>query len=387
MAPTLLPLCYVVLFVVFLSHHRHQCHAALTAETSSLSAVAFHIAVHPSNIYFLNRLILRIYHPKNVYLIDYHVSIPSTEYFIARNPIKVHPNIYERRADVMTPDGVTQLLNVLDAMAFFINRADSLSSSSPSSFSYFIPLTPSSYPTLSSAHLRKILDLKKHVQKDNKLPNFFHFTHPSQLSYFSDEVDTHFVDLALSFNGSINTDSLYTHRYPHPDRHRRTISRISRSYSFFIASEPFVRYAVDSPQSTRLLVTLSETSHVSNRFFATLATVSDISVIGPVIRSDSLHCIDSNAIDVDVRSKKLEKGTREILDYRPHKPSLQFVFNSSLSRPCLFIGPFDSSADSTTVLDNIDERFGVSLHSTQLNEQRDAHFESLQRRLFSLVHS
>lgn len=336
---------------------------ALDSQSENV-CLAFHITVEPAHVKNLQRLIDRIYHPQNVYLIDYHPSIPKSN-FLRLSSYRV--NVYQQRADVASNEGVTEVLNVLDAIAFFLNRE---AFEHAAAFDYFIPLSSASYPLIPPKQLRQLLDpaiMGPHLLP----PNFFHFTHPSQLPLFAEEVDTWHVDLALAFNASVAA-SIYTSHLPHPDRRRRIFS-LPRAATHFVASRAFASFAVDSIEAKRLLLIVAETSHVKHRFFAALATAANQSLVGPIIRSASLHCVNSNAIDTQVR--------KSLPDYIPHIPSIAFLTNTS--RPCLFAYPFDSSS-SLPVRDAIDRQFLI-LPGTQGKPRGIAYYETTREKLKSLL--
>lgn len=281
--------------------------------------IAFHISVSPEHLPYLHRLYHRVYHPSNLYLIDYAPSIPRSKFL---SP--AHPNVHHRIADPSTPAGVSEVINLLDAMAYFLNREDYLRQTP--SFHFFIPLTPSSYPLVLPQHLRRLLAL--HLSAP---PNFLHLMHPSQQHLFSHEVDLHYIDSTLSFNHSI-PPTLISHRLPHPDRRRRTLS-LTRATPHFVLNRKLVSFAVDSIYSKRLLLTLGETANVRHRFFASLALAhrQHRPDLGPLVRTADLHCVNSNAPD--------QKVLQVLPDYQPQPLTIAFLRNVSL--PCLFAAPLD----------------------------------------------
>lgn len=331
------------------------------------ASIAFYITVSIAELPHLRRLIDRVYHPGNIYLIEYHSSIPESSFEIFPRA----QNIFQRHSDAFVPSGVTYVLNVLDGMAFFFNREESLLShsdgaSTPVSFDYFIPLSPTSYPTISAQNMRTLLSL------DEPSPNFFHFGHASQMPLFDEDINTIYVDLALSFNASA-PPSLYTRHHGHPEKSRRKFS-LPRASPFFVASRAFAKFAVDSITSKRLLLVLAETANVADRFFASLIEAAP-PTIGPVIRTASLHCVHSDALDKHVN--------KTLPNYSPRPPSVAFL--QTVSKPCLFTSPF-TEGPFLALRDQID-KFILTPPGTQGRPPGTSYYVKVKAKLDSLVAS
>lgn len=302
----------------------------------SEATIAFYVTVSFEELPYLRRLFDRIYHPGNVYLIEYDPSV-SKELF---ESFPRSPNVYQRHADPFVPSGVSSVLNILDAIAFFLNRENVLMFDSSrkfvSKFDYFIPISPTSYPTVTPKNIRALLP------KSPTMHTFIHFGHPSQLSLFADDVNVVHMDLTLSFSPSAPR-TLYTRHHSHPDKNHRGFN-LPRAAPLFVASRPFAKFAVDSVLSKRLLLVLMESANVADRFFAALADAAPSNTVGPVIRTTSLHCIHSDALD---------KSVDNVLpNYSPLAPSVSFLQN--VSEPCLFVAPF-SSEDHFSLRNEIDK--------------------------------
>lgn len=341
-APTALAVTLITaIFHIKLSHATDN----LTKQSSSNQAnsstslyindrdaiIAFHITVDKSQLPNLDRLIQRIHHPQNHYLIDYHHTISPSHYL----SLDQFSNVHQRAADMSVPSGVSHVLNLLDGIAHFLNANEC--TPSLSQFDYYIPLTPHSYPTVTASRLRSILPTSQRL-----LPNFFHFAHKSQLPLFNHQVNHHFIDTCLSFNHSVEPSLLNTKKH-HPDHHRRTY-HLPRASLHFVVNRHFASQLVDSMLTKRLLVVLAETAFVSNRFFATFAHSADINLVGPTVHTTDLHCIDSEALD--------SKVLQVLPDYTPRIPSVPFL--KQAGSPCLFTAPFDSP-DSLAVRNVIDK--------------------------------
>lgn len=319
-------LCCVLVSLCITPYAVHGITGRSGAASTSEVTIAFYVTVSFEELPYLRRLFDRIYHPGNIYLIEYDPTI-AEELFESFPRFR---NVYQRHADPFTPSGVSAVLNVLDAIAFFFNREDVLSHDSSQAsvvkFDYFIPVSPTSYPTVTPNNIRVLLP------KSLPMPSFLHFGHPSQLPLFADDVDVVHVDLTLSFSSSAPR-TLYTRHHSHPDKSRRAF-KLPRAAHSFVASRPFAKFAVDSVLSKRLLLVLAETANVADRFFAALADVAPSNAIGPVIRKTSLHCTHSDALD--------EAVDNVLPNYSPYPPSVSFLQN--VSEPCLFVAPFNDEA-------------------------------------------
>lgn len=297
------------------------------------ATLAFHVSVNEHNLPLLPRFLHRIYHPDNLYLVTY------THPLTLQSPPLVRPNIHYRTDDPSVVHGVSQVLNLLDAISYFLDR-ELYISPEQTSFDYFIHTSPAEYPTLNPDHMRRVLALHA---RQSPPPNFFHFSHPSQAPLRSSHLNTIFSDMSLTFNRTVHL-SLHHHNIPHPDTHRRPLS-IPHADSHFVINHHFATLATDSFLSKRLLLTLAETSHVLNHFFPALAVHAPHSV-GPLVRSTSLRCPNSPSLDLSV--------TEHLPNLPPQQPTIQLL-NTSLT-PCLFSGPF-SADTSVRFFDAIDRHF------------------------------
>lgn len=285
------------------------------------ATIAFHINVRKSNVDLLSRFLSRLYHAKNLYLVHYAPPLEAQHYkqYFRRD------NVHHRNADPFVENGVSEVINILDGMGFFLDREDYLSPDRRS-FDYYVHCSPDYYPLLNPTHMRRVLSYPK---EEYPPPNFLHFFHESQLPFFSTEINHAYLDFSLSFNRSLPLSTkLHSLGIVHPDANKR-ILHIPRATKRLVVNHDFVKLAVDSALSKRLLLALGDTSHVDERFFAALVANNQLD-IGKVVRSTSLHCVNSRAIDTPVE-KALPNDT-----LRP----VTVEFLQKTSEPCLFAGPF-----------------------------------------------
>ncbi|CAN8070717.1 unnamed protein product [Agarophyton chilense] len=296
--------------------------------------IAFHVNVRQSNVAFLRRFLNRIYHKDNLYLVDYSPPLQSDAYA----DILAKENVHHRTADPFVENGVSEVINILDGMAFFLDREENLGVPG-NSFDYYVHCTPDYYPVLNPTHMRKVLSFDP---EEYPPPNFVHFFHESQLPFFAGEINRVAFDFSLSFNRTLpHTTELYQMNIVHPDYKKRRMV-LPRAVKRFVVNHNFVELATDSILSKRLLLTLGDTSHVDERFFAALVA-NNKKDIGIVIHTTSLQCVNSIAIDTAVKDS--------LPDFSPNPITIEFLQRTA--EPCLFAGPFANAND--VVLTNIDK--------------------------------
>lgn len=324
-----------MLFLVLLWHTLLFWSVCAEEFPTSEATIAFHVTVSEAQLPLLKRFLSRIYHPDNLYLIDYAYPLSPRHHAWWLSGSNVH----HRAADPYVEDGVSEVINILDGMGYFLDREAALGSAQ--SFNYFIHCTPADYPVVTPPRMRALLGFASdHASR----PNFFHFAHESQLPLFKSEIDRVYYDFSLSFNRSLTLEEgLETNNYYHPDNGRRA-THISRTEKHFVVNHAYVKLATDSMLAKRLLMSLGDASHVFERFFGSLAEASN-DRIGKLIRSTSLRCTNFNDLD---------RVVNHILPvYKPKAPNVNFLLRTT--EPCLFTGPFRADeSTSMSVRDGID---------------------------------
>ncbi|CDF39602.1 unnamed protein product [Chondrus crispus] len=303
---------------------------------SSPATIAFHISVNEAQLPLLERFFFRIYHPSNLYLLTFAHSLDPR----AKSARITGRNVHIRSAEPYVPDGVSEAINILDAMAYFLDREDALASDKPS-FDYYIHCTPNDYPTVTAERMRTLLGFARdHLDA----ATFFHFTHTSQLPLFDGELSRIHIDYSLSFNRSLTLEEgLEATKSYHPD-HRRRTAEILRTDKHFVAHRRYVKIAADSMLSKHLLMSLGDASHVFEHFFGSLAAAASEENI-KLIRTTSLRCTNFN--DLDRAVKHILPG------YKPRSPSTDFLLRTV--EPCLFTGPFpDDGPENLAIRNRID---------------------------------
>lgn len=305
---------------------------------TSEATIAFHITITAPQLPLLRRFLTRIYHSGNLYLLDF--APPLSPHLYSSSP-----NVHHRAADPYVENGVSEVINVLDGMAYFLDREVALGPGK--AFDYYVHCTPADYPTVSPVRMRQLLGF---AASRPSPPNFFHYAHESQLPLFRTEVDKVYYDFSLTFNRSLPLDGgLVTNGLYHPDHSRRR-QALRRAEKHFVVNRAYVKLAVDSIISKRLLMSLGDASHVFENFFGSLA-VNAGSDVGELVRSTSLRCTNSNALDAKV--------SQVLPPYTPRSPGVDFLRGTQ--EPCLFTGPFSAElASSLTVRDSIDSELLIA---------------------------
>lgn len=329
------------------------------------ATIAFHVTITATQLPLLSRFLTRIYHPKNLYLLDFAPPLTARRYSSSAN-------VHHRVADPYVEHGVSKVINVLDAMAYFLDRETALGTGK--SFDYFMHCTPSDYPTVTPKHMRRLLGF---AARQPSPPNFFHFAHGSQLPLLhKNEIDKVYYDFSLTFNKTLSLKKgLATKGLFHPDHSRRTMP-VSRTEKHFVVGHAYVKLATDSILAKRLLMSLGDASHVFENFFGTLAANSG-DFAGRLIRSTSLRCINTNALEMQV--------AHTLPVYTPRLPSIEFLRGTR--EPCLFAGPFTTESPiGLQVRDQIDKDLLIEPSTQGKPAGRGYHlsvFENLKRALDS----
>lgn len=119
--------------------------------------IAYFIQVSESNLPLVPRLLSRLYHPQNQFIIHFDRKIPTSlvlpmmRQFSRNSTYMQNKNVQIMDREMITYRGVTMILNTLDA----IQQLLSLSST----WEYFINLSGSDYPLVSPVMQRRLLAL------------------------------------------------------------------------------------------------------------------------------------------------------------------------------------------------------------------------------------
>lgn len=235
--------------------------------------LAFFVQVSDSSVLQVPRLLSALWHRENIYAIhlDTKVKMPM------QSKLKQMIHGYSDNGNVIFLDsepisyaGITMLLNTINAMSVLLQIS--------ADWDFFINLSGSDYPLVSPLALRQLLGsstvLGEHL---NFVQNQ---SSDKDLEWFSDRrigrlhVDT---SLWIEHKGTgrkIGNGSLQQLNITLPVR-RKQIS-VYKTEGWVILHRTFAEYAVYSPRSRRLLLSLATARAADELFFATLLVGSDL---------------------------------------------------------------------------------------------------------------
>lgn len=312
-------------------------------------ALAMHVFVDSGDLVLLSRFFSAVYHPDNVYLVE----VEKSELLEPARSMVTHAanNVYLRVADPSVPDGISEVLNLLSAMSFFVDREDVLGIK----FHYFINTRLQEYPVLTPSNMRTVM--RAIHSYDSPPVNFMAFSDESEWEKFSSRYDRLYYDPSIVFTKNQTAmQRLISTMFLHPDRGSRKY-KLARADPQMVLSSTFVRFACDALLSKRLLMLLADSKKPIEHFFATLASEAK-NTVGKWVKSTALRCPDiAVSIQSASSSRDIVARVQGISD--PFSGSNNSFKGQTIvpSQPCLFAGPEIRASDNEfDVRDAIDEK-------------------------------
>ena len=251
---------------------------------TSPSGTNFHLAIFlqisNQTIFHLPRLLHRIYHLDNVYLVHFDCKIPVTtrEATLRQAVLKIFSNASQENSppknvhilpcEHITYRGITMVLNTLSAMVYLLEI--------DTSWAYFINLSGSDYPLVDPHTLRRLLA----VHTPHNL-NFFSMANKSIAGkLLSQRTRTFHLDEGMlgPWLPSIDAKSqnlksaLVPFSYPvHNPVSKHLYAHGSYAESWMILSREFVQYATKSASARKLLLLFAYSLSSAEHYFPTLA--------------------------------------------------------------------------------------------------------------------
>jgi Core-2/I-Branching enzyme len=292
--------------------------------------IAFHVYVRAGDEPFVHRFLSQIYHPSNVYLVEFAHNLDLLDH-IKRDLPDGGKNVHVRAADATVDGGVSEVLGTLSAMSFFIDLAEYTGKK----FNYYVNTSPRDYPVLSQENVRTLLAW---VYAAHSPPlNFFRFAPQSEWTKFASRYEQLHYDPSIAFSGTdFELKNLITVNVWNPDRKSRR-REIAMADSSMIVTGDFVRLCTDSMLSKKVLTLFTDSELASEHFFGTLAHSSAFSV-GNFVNRTSLRCNDLNLL-LGERIQNLKSAADRHQAYSDHLRTL--AENGSVtttSHGCLFVG-------------------------------------------------
>lgn len=228
--------------------------------------IAYFIQVSESNLPLVPRLLLRLYHPQNQYILHFDRKIPTSlvlpmvRQFTRNSTYIANKNVRIMDREMITYRGVTMILNTLDAIQQLLSQS--------SSWEYFINLSGSDYPLVSPVMQRRLLALP-FVQ--DRHANFFTV---SPMHRWASAEEYRFrkvaVDQGLAGDDVPLEDShLRILRSDSPLRGRLRFA-YARGEAWMILTRSACKFLVQSALARKLLLTFANSQDPSEHYYVSL---------------------------------------------------------------------------------------------------------------------
>eukprot|EP00177_Eucheuma_denticulatum_P005941 GFKZ01010832.1.p1 GENE.GFKZ01010832.1~~GFKZ01010832.1.p1 ORF type:complete len:414 (+),score=59.20 GFKZ01010832.1:504-1745(+) len=229
-------------------------------EVPHAANLAYFIQIAESTASHLPRLLSRLYHPANVYAIHFDSKMPDplvaniTRQIFAINP-KYKRNVHIMPSELITYRGVSMVLNTINAMKFLLEHNQD--------WHYFINLSGSDYPLVSTAQQRELLG--RHLDRNF---NFISMAKPQRWEQnIAYRMDHFYVDEALSFTDQPSQ----VVQIPFLNPLARMMNfRYVNSEAWMINSRDFCRFLVTDGYARKMLLTFSFSVEPSEHYFSTV---------------------------------------------------------------------------------------------------------------------
>lgn len=228
--------------------------------------IAYFIQVSESNLLLVPRLLMRLYHPLNLYIIHFDRKIPTSSVLplmrqFTRNSTYAHnDNVRIMEREMITYRGVTMILNNLDAIQQLLTLS--------TSWEYFINLSGSDYPLVSPVMQRRLLALP--FVRDRHA-NFFTI---SPINRWHSAEEFRFRKVAID-QGLAGDD------VPLEDSHLRILTTDSplrgrlrfayaRGEAWMILTRSACKFMVQNALARKLLLTFANSQDPSEHYYVSL---------------------------------------------------------------------------------------------------------------------
>lgn len=222
--------------------------------------LAYFIQISQATLGHLPRLLARIHHTQNVYVIHFDRKIEAkVTQRIRTSMLKRHPeykdNVMYMEPELITYRGVSMLLNTINAMRELLRfNAD---------WDYFINISGADYPLVSQTTMRTMLGV--HLRQPLNFLSFAPMeTWEENLGYRMDHI---YIDEALSFQHDEGT----VQQLPVKNPLARSMQlQYANAEAWMINSRDFSQFVVTSGYARKMLLTFAYSVESSEHYFATL---------------------------------------------------------------------------------------------------------------------
>lgn len=226
------------------------------------ASLAFFLQISDANVALLPRLLVKLWHPNNVYVIHFDAKIARAKTNLLESSLREtqeFSNVFLLPREPITYKGVSMLLNTLAAMEFMLSSARE--------WDYFINISGSDYPLVNVVGMSHILGqeaiLGRNLTFLQIAPNKEFWTKMKQSRF-------NFIYYDTSLGMGEKAHELLHTWVPHPLVNDVGVQFV-QAEAWMIAHRSFVQYAVRSSVARKMLLLLSTMQDPEEHFFAMLA--------------------------------------------------------------------------------------------------------------------
>lgn len=316
--------------------------------------LAYFIQISETTVAHLPRLLARLYHARNVYVIHFDMKVDKTLVArLKRNMLKrnrkYESNVRFMPSELITYRGVSMLLNTINAMRQLLDLS--------SDWHYFINISGADYPMIPQVMLRQLLG--RYIDDEWNFVTFAPTgTWDSNLRHRLENI---YVDDALSFQSESGEVRQLDVINPIAESMRL---RYTNAEAWMINSRSFCHYVINSGYARKLLLTFAYSVEASEHYFATL--VWNHPIYNRTIINDAMRGV--------LWFFEGQSAGQHPFYVDEKKPDGKFKFETILlDIPTFFIRKF-RNADSP-LMDVVDKQWNNDTHLKRVREKLDWHVQ------------
>lgn len=233
--------------------------------TTSSHLIVFFLQISKSTVSQFPRLLSRLYHPANVYIIHFDTDISAEaghQLVINANLSTIDElpaNVHLLAQEPINYRGISMTLNTLSAMTLALKVSPT--------WRYFINLSGADYPTVSPSVIRELLS---HPGRSRVFLTAK--AHPELAKkQFMQRASNLFIDPSLTY--TTKKGAAYNTYIENPLT-QLIADKVKYSEAWMIAHREFCEFATSSSESRRLLISLGYSLSSPEHYFATLLSLS-----------------------------------------------------------------------------------------------------------------
>lgn len=222
-------------------------HRASDAAPKQFAQIAFAIQASGDTVHLLPRLLSRIHHSRNVYVIHIDAKVSPSQRNDFRRWLYTNPaytaNVHILPAEMLTYKGISTVLNSIALMT--------LAFDSHPDWDYYINLSASDYPLISPHDMASLL---ARPQAPSGMLNFVWFFPRKEWHPYSFRVRQMFWDPAASGYQHANNRLHYLSRQKYNPMEKYRAFVFTKAEAWVILSRPFIQFLIRSSFAKRMLL-------------------------------------------------------------------------------------------------------------------------------------